>query len=89
MGVNDLCGSFGIPYEVGYDSKIIQDAVDKVIDAGNKYNKAVIYSPINDKSIDLAKKMIAKGVPMMLVGNDIGGMVKYHQNLQQKIKSKL
>eukprot|EP01084_Bolivina_argentea_P136552 240487_1 len=89
MGVNDLCGSYGVPYEVGYNAKIIEEAVDKVIDAAKRNGKIVIYSPIGGSDVGLAKKMINKGVEMMLVGSDVGAMVKYHTNLRNKIKSKL
>lgn len=87
MGVRDLSGSYGVPYDVMYKDKRIMDAVEKVIKVSRKYNIPLVHSPVG--SIDLAKKMVDKGVEMIIVGNDIGALVKYHSDYQKKIKSKL
>ena len=86
IGYMDLSGSYGVPYSVNYASDIIQNAVDKIIDAAKQCGKYVMYASISHKNVDLAKLMVSKGVDMLLCGSDVMAAVDYQTQLTKQIK---
>ncbi|RJE20367.1 HpcH/HpaI aldolase/citrate lyase family [Aspergillus sclerotialis] len=81
VGSNDLCTDLGIPGK--YDSPLYQDAVTKVINAGNKAGKPVGIGGIGGR-LDILEKWFRLGATWSLSGQDASmlqaGMKKMSQN---------
>ena len=84
IGVMDLSGSLGVAYNGR--AKIVQNAVDLIIKTAKENGKYVMFST---RDVDLAKKMVSKGVDIVHCGHDIVQMVTSQTKLYQRLRSKL
>ena len=67
MGTNDLCLEMGIPGKI--DDERVVAAIDKVVGACRKHGKAPALGGVYSR--DLMKRYLARGLRMVLAGNDI------------------
>jgi 2-keto-3-deoxy-L-rhamnonate aldolase RhmA len=67
MGTNDLCLEMGIPGKI--DDERIVTAIDTVVGACRKHGKAPALGGVYGR--DLMKRYLARGMRMVLAGNDI------------------
>lgn len=67
MGTNDLCLEMGIPGKI--DHPRVTDAIDKVVTACRKHGKWAGLGGVYGK--ELLKTYIARGMRMILAGNDV------------------
>lgn len=92
VGSNDLCTDLGIPGK--YDSDLYQNAVTKVIDAGNRHGKAIGIGGIGGR-LDILEKWFRMGATWSLSGQDASmiqaGLKKMSENyakLEEQIHAK-
>lgn len=67
MGTNDLCLEMGIPGKI--DDERVVTAIDTVVGACRKHGKAPALGGVYSR--DLMKRYLARGMRMVLAGNDI------------------
>jgi 2-keto-3-deoxy-L-rhamnonate aldolase RhmA len=67
LGPNDLAVSYGIPNDL--DSPIMSDAIQKVVDAGEKYG---VYTGMHIGGLSKLKEWMNKGMKIITYQTDLG-----------------
>jgi len=76
MGTNDLCLEMDIPGKL--DHERVAAAIDTVVDACRKHGKAPALGGVYTR--DLMKRYLARGMRMLLAGNDISLLLNAAQD---------
>lgn len=87
FGYLDYSGSVGVPGQ-GFKAKEVSDAFDRLVEAAKKAGVYIWLSPA--PSLEVAKRLIEKGVQILVLGTDLrifyNGMKDIMENIVKKLK---
>jgi 2-keto-3-deoxy-L-rhamnonate aldolase RhmA len=83
MGTNDLCLEMGIPGKI--DHPRVVDAIDRLVTACQKHGKWAGLGGVYTK--DLLQAYIARGMRMILAGNDVSLLMNASRDQAQFVRA--